>query len=76
MRVEVPAERGELRVEVADDGRGASAAPSGGRRGHGLTTMRERAEEIGGTLTVGEGAGGGTVVTAVLPLPVAPGAPT
>ena len=75
VRVEVPGKRGELRVEVADDGRGASGTPSGGRRGHGLTTMRERAEEIGGAVTVGEGPDRGTVVTAVLPLPDAPGAP-
>lgn len=59
-----------LVLTVADDGCG----PAGGgtaERGQGLgtTTMRERAEELGGTLTVRPGPEGGTVVTAVLPLP-------
>ena len=37
--------------------------------GNGLTTMRERAEEIGGSVVVGDGAGGGTLVVATLPVP-------
>lgn len=53
----------ELELSVSDDGSGEPAA----REGNGLTTMRERAEEIGGTLAVASRPGRGTVVTAVLP---------
>lgn len=53
-----------LRVDVSDDGRG----PGGGRDGHGLIGMRERAALYGGTLDAGPGDGGGFRVTAVLPL--------
>ncbi len=52
-----------LLVQVGDDGRGL-AGRSGA--GHGLETMRERAEELGGRLSVVDG--DGTVVTATLPL--------
>jgi signal transduction histidine kinase len=51
-------------VVVADEGRGID----GGGAGLGLSTMRERAEELRGTLSVRRGEHGGTVVTAVLPL--------
>lgn len=53
-----------LVVVVADEGRG----PAGAGNGLGLATMRERAEELAGTLSVRAGESGGTVVTAVLPL--------
>ncbi|MBX6391464.1 MAG: sensor histidine kinase [Frankia sp.] len=54
-----------LVVEVRDDGRGGAAERSGG---NGLRTMRERAEEIGGSLTVSAGDDGrGTRIIASLP---------
>ena len=56
---------GELHVEVADDGTGLAEDR---RAGVGLSSMRERAEELGGTFEVGPGADGGTVVRARLPL--------
>lgn len=55
-----------LELEVEDDGLGLS---EGLRTGVGLLSMRERAEELGGTLWVGEGPLGGTRVLARLPLP-------
>jgi signal transduction histidine kinase len=55
---------GSLVVSVADDGRGALPEQRGGA---GLETMRERAEEIGGSLELLPRDGGGTVVRAVLP---------
>jgi signal transduction histidine kinase len=64
-RVDLRLEGDALLVEVRDDGRGM--AP-GGRPGIGLTTMRERAEELGGTLTVERAAGGGVDIRARLPL--------
>ena len=39
-----------LRLSVADDGRGISREPSG--IGFGLTSMQERAERIGASLTI------------------------
>lgn len=58
-----------LRVEVVDDGAGLrpDATP-----GVGLASMRERAHEVGGRFEVAPAAGGGTVVRAHLPVPVAP----
>lgn len=56
-----------LEVEVEDDGVGIRP---GTPRGVGLTAMRERAAEVGGTFRVEPSAGaGGTRVVAHLPLP-------
>ncbi len=55
----------ELRVVVSDDGIGLPASPPAGV---GLTSMRERAAETGGACTAGRREGGGTEVTARLPL--------
>ncbi|MGI5288425.1 sensor histidine kinase [Nonomuraea polychroma] len=55
-----------LRVEVSDDG----AAGGAWRPGVGLRSMRERAEELGGTCQAGPGDGGGGRVVALLPLVV------
>ena len=55
----------DLRVEVSDTGSGL--APDR-RAGVGLSSMRERAEELGGAFEVGPGAEGGTVVRVRLPL--------
>ncbi|MFC4049506.1 sensor histidine kinase [Actinomadura syzygii] len=56
---------GGLLVEVADDGRGATAVPAG--PGSGVDGMRERARALGGELTAGPGPDGGFVVRARLP---------
>ncbi|MGH2589145.1 MAG: sensor histidine kinase, partial [Dehalococcoidia bacterium] len=63
-----------LTVTVSDDGRGL---PANARAGVGLTSMRERAEELGGTLHIEAAPGGGTLVAASLPcrLPAADVAP-
>ncbi len=53
-----------LEVEVRDDGQGL---PPGMRSGVGLRSMRERAEELGGTYLVETRAEGGTRVCARLP---------
>jgi signal transduction histidine kinase len=55
-----------LRLEIADDGTGI---PDDRSAGVGMSSMRERAEELGGTLTVGALPEGGTRVLATLPLP-------
>jgi signal transduction histidine kinase len=53
-------------VEISDDGRGFTwhESLSGS---YGLRTMRERAEQLGGTLEIATGPGGGTRVRARLP---------
>jgi signal transduction histidine kinase len=56
----------DLHVEVVDDGVGLPAAPSGGV---GLSSMRERATELGGECLVEADHDGGTRVFATLPLP-------
>ena len=53
-----------LEVEVVDDGRGL---PEGHRAGVGLTAMRERAAELGGTLRIHSGPEG-TRILACLPV--------
>lgn len=54
-----------LLLRVSDDGRGIDPTRPGGL---GLLTMRERATQLGGTLGIAPRPGGGTVVTALLPL--------
>ncbi|WP_282792239.1 sensor histidine kinase [Streptomyces sp. CC224B] len=61
--------RGEVRIEVADDGAGNPAATDRVelRGGHGLVGMRERVLLYGGTLAAGPRPGGGFAVSARLP---------
>lgn len=60
---------GALLLDIADDGRGL---PPGFRAGVGVTAMRERAAELGGTCEIGPGPSGGTRVTATLPFEAGP----
>jgi signal transduction histidine kinase len=64
-RVTLEGADGVLAVTVADDGVGTT-----GVAGVGVASMRERAGELGGSLAMESGPGGGTVVRAVLPLAV------
>jgi PAS domain S-box-containing protein len=63
--VSVAAENGVLVVEIRDDGRGGAELDAGS----GLVGLRDRAEALGGSLTVESPPGDGTVVRAGLPLP-------
>lgn len=69
-RVELTREGESLVTLIADDGHGFNAAARA--RGEfpqfGLSTMRERAESIGGTLTIDSTPGGGTRVRFELPV--------
>lgn len=56
---------GALSLTVTDNGRGAASTAT---RGIGLTSMRQRAAELGGSCTVAPRRGGGVVVRADLPL--------
>jgi signal transduction histidine kinase len=54
-----------LTIEVLDDGQGL---PSRSPMGVGLASMRERAEELGGSCVISNGATGGALVLVQLPL--------
>jgi signal transduction histidine kinase len=64
VRISLTAPDRSLRITVADDGRGADADAIAGV---GLTSMRRRAEALGGHLDMQSGSGG-TTITATLPL--------
>lgn len=59
----VRAADGEATMTVTDDGVGGAHAA----KGHGLAGLADRVEGAGGTLTVADAPGGGTVVTAEVP---------
>jgi len=54
-----------LQIEVRDDGKGFAQTA---RAGVGLTSMRERAEELGGVFVIAKDRPGGLQITARLPL--------
>ena len=56
---------GALRLEIRDDGRGL---PADRRAGVGLTSMRERTAELGGSFEIDSAPNGGTTVSVRLPL--------
>jgi signal transduction histidine kinase len=55
-----------VRLEVADDGGGFDCATATG--GYGLGGMRERVQQVGGTVRVDSAPGAGTVILAEVPL--------
>ena len=63
-RVGIAVEHATARLDIADDGRGASIVP-----GNGLTGMRERLQAMGGRLCIESVRGKGTRLLAELPLP-------
>lgn len=73
VKVTLAFEGSDLRLTVRDDGVGfdlSNARQSNrGQREFGLTSMRERADLLGGQLRMRSEVGKGTVVEATLPLP-------
>jgi signal transduction histidine kinase len=62
----VLAQQGQVVMEIRDNGRGFN--PAAGHPGHfGLDSMRSRAAEIGGSLTITSTPGSGTLVRACVP---------
>ena len=73
--IDLEVDAGRVRLSISDDGVGYDATRSSAdaldplrHGGHGMAGMRERASVIGGTLEIGAGADGGTVVTVCAPL--------
>lgn len=66
---------GQLTVEIADDGRGLPIAEAGGAalRAGGLVGMRERLQQLGGTLTIESAPGRGTTLVASIPCAIVAG---
>ena len=75
VRVELQAEQGSLQLVISDDGRGFPAESRTERAYHsyGLTSMRERAEGLGGSLSVATSPEQGTRITVEVPVKVAIG---
>lgn len=67
VRIELAYERGAVGVKVEDDGQGFNVEQVGGHGGFGLTSLRQRAERVGGELAILSNPGGGTRVVAKLP---------
>ena len=66
------AARQALRLEVVDDGPGFD--PGAVRSGLGLSTIRERAEAMGGVATIESGIGEGDRISVLVPMPLNSGA--
>lgn len=64
-QIQIKIEEGTLMLIVADNGKGL---PKGNRAGVGFTSMRERAEELGGECLIENNTAGGVTVRARLPL--------
>jgi signal transduction histidine kinase len=65
-QIRVVARQGQVLVQITDNGRGFD--PAAGHPGHfGLDSMRSRAAEIGGRLTIASALGSGTVVRVRVP---------
>jgi len=67
-RITLTADDGELRVEVADDGRGFDPQAAGAEGHLGIAGMRERVAILGGSFSVQSAPDCGTVIRATLPL--------
>jgi PAS domain S-box-containing protein len=66
VRLSLASDDAGVTLEVADDGQGLVGG-AGPDRGLGIVGMRERAERLGGSLSVASGASGGTTVSARVP---------
>jgi signal transduction histidine kinase len=68
VEISLQAGPGQLTLKVHDNGRGIRAAELNDRRAIGLLGMRERAQSVGGAITITGGAGVGTTVLVTIPL--------
>ena len=68
VRVTLTQSDGDVRLSIADDGKGFEVKAVRPRGGLGLTSMEERVRLLGGELHVDSAPGGGTEITAEAPL--------
>jgi PAS domain S-box-containing protein len=68
VRISVQASVASLRIEVRDDGRGASPAAFDHAGAYGVLGMRERASHFGGTVQIDSRPGAGTAVRLTMPV--------
>jgi signal transduction histidine kinase len=64
----VAIEQGTFTLKISDDGKGVAPNRLQTRTSHGLISMRHRIAALGGSWSLNQAAGGGTVVTAQIPL--------
>ncbi len=72
VRVHLGYDEGSIVLRVSDDGRGFEVPRIGAQEGlshYGLIGMKERADEVGGAMTISSSANHGTELTTVVPLP-------
>ncbi len=67
IRLELHGREGRANITISDDGHGFDPKANGTTKGLGLRLMRERVEEMGGTLDITSDEATGTVVAASLP---------
>jgi signal transduction histidine kinase len=69
VQIELTRRNDRISLVVSDDGDGFDAAAAAGMAGGiGLATMRERAEELGGVLTVASAPGEGATISLSIPI--------
>lgn len=68
--IDLDCSRGSIELQVADDGKGIPTGEAG--RGFGLLGMKERAEQLGGTVSIEARPDRGTIVIFRLPVQVDP----
>jgi signal transduction histidine kinase len=61
-------ERGGVALSIADDGVGMSEGEPGARVGFGMGNLRQRVDDVGGTLDVRSEPGGGTHIHVSVPI--------
>ncbi|MDP9108463.1 MAG: histidine kinase [Pseudomonadota bacterium] len=67
--VQLSRNRRGIRLEISDNGKGIAAPDRDKPKSFGIRGMIERAHALGGTLTVADAPGGGSVVALRIPLP-------
>ncbi|MBD3663060.1 cache domain-containing protein [Sulfitobacter aestuariivivens] len=68
VEIDIRGHRRGASLRITDNGCGLPTSQRGGNPGLGLRNMQERMDQLGGTLTIREAAGGGTSIEATVPL--------